>query len=178
MTQSDVGHVAATCHTLRCYTCSGFGHKAQECASEKIQPRRTPSYTSIRIFEDQKTNSYSQRNSQAWRHEVDQRSVGSSNNSVKCRTCNHVGHIAAYCRTMRCYSCSGFGHKAQDCWSTWKQPLRSFPYNSSGKSSTDEWTNVERTDVKKQVWMKKTEKLQIGETDQCKEDCCHMASQA
>ena len=45
MTQLDVGHVAATCHTLKCYTCSGFGHKAQECASQRSQPRRSPSYT-------------------------------------------------------------------------------------------------------------------------------------
>ena len=78
---------------------------------------------------------------------------------------------------MRCYSCSRLRHKAQDCWSTRKQPLRSFPYNSSGKANTDEGTNAERTDAKKQVWMKKTEQLQIGEVDQSREDGCHMASQ-
>ena len=86
-TCNQVGHIAATCHTLRCYTCSGFGHKAQECASQRSQPRRSPSYTSARRtsepwkktnagrFEDQKTKAYSQGHSQAWRHEVDQRSV-------------------------------------------------------------------------------------------------------
>ena len=37
MTQLGVGHVAATCHTLRCYTCSGFGHKDQECASKEVK---------------------------------------------------------------------------------------------------------------------------------------------
>ena len=47
MTQLDAGHIVATCHTLRCYTCSGFGHKAQECASQRSQPKRTP-YTSAR----------------------------------------------------------------------------------------------------------------------------------
>ena len=47
-TCNQVGHVVATCHTLRCYTYSGFGHKAQECSSQRIQPRRIPSYTSTR----------------------------------------------------------------------------------------------------------------------------------
>ena len=93
MVQLDAGHVVATCHTLRCYTCSGFGHKAQECASQRSQPRRSPSYTSTRRFEDQKTNVYSQGYAQAWRNEVDQRSVGSSNTLVRCWTCNNVGHI-------------------------------------------------------------------------------------
>ena len=60
MTQLDVGHVGATCHTLRCYTCCGFGHKAQESASQRSQPRRSTSYLSARRFEDQKTNAYSQ----------------------------------------------------------------------------------------------------------------------
>ena len=130
---------------------------------------KSPSYTLARRtsepwkktnagrFEDQKTKAYSQGHSQAWRHEVDQRSVGSSNSSVRCWTCNNVGHIAAYCRTMRCYSCNGFRHKAQDCWSTQKQPMRSFLYNSSSKASINEGKNAERTDGKKQVWMKKTE---------------------
>ena len=45
----------------------------------------------------------------------DRRSVGSSNNIVRCWTCNHVGHIVAYYHTMRCYSCSGFRNKAQYC---------------------------------------------------------------
>ena len=143
-TQSDVGHVTkldkidATCHTLRCYTCSGFGHKSKECASQISQPRRSPSYTLARRtnepwnktgagrFEYQKTKAYSQGHSQAWLHEVDQKSVGSSNNLVICWTCNHVGHIDAYFCTMRFYSCSGFGHKYQDCWSTWKQSMRIF----------------------------------------------------
>ena len=43
---------------------------------------------------------------------VDSRSsVVSSNNSVGCWKCNHVGHIVTYFHTMRCYSCSGIGHK-------------------------------------------------------------------
>ena len=42
---------------------------------------------------------------------------------------------------------------------------------------TDEGTNAERTDAKKQVWMKKTEQIQIGEINQSREDGCHMASQ-
>ena len=67
---------------MRCYTWSGFGHKAQECASQRSKPRKSPSYTSARrtnepwkktnagIFKDQNINAYSQGYSQAWRHEV------------------------------------------------------------------------------------------------------------
>ena len=54
--------------------------------------------------------------------------------------------------------------------------MRSFLYNSSRNSNIDEGTTDERTDTKKQVWMKKTEQLQIGEVDQSREDGCHMAS--
>ena len=158
-TCNQLGHVAATCHTLRCYTCSGFGHKAHECASQRSQARRSTPYTSARRFEDQKTNAYSQGYAQAWRNEGDQRSIGSSNSSV------------------RCWSCNKLGHKAQDCWSTRKQSLRSYLNNSSRKASTNEGTNAQRTDVKKQVWMRKIEQLQIGEADQSREDRCHMASQ-
>ena len=78
---------------------------------------------------------------------------------------------------MRCYNCSDLGHKTKDCWSTRKQPLRIFLYRSSRKTSTDEGINVERTDAKKQVWMKKIEKLYIGEVDQSKEDGFHMERQ-
>ena len=52
--------------------------------------------------------------------------------------------------------------------------MRSFLYNSSRKSNTHEGTNVERTNAKKQVWMKKTEKLHIGEVDQSREDGYHV----
>ena len=156
---NQVGHISATCHTLRCYTCSGFGHKAQECASQRSQLRRSTSYTSTRRFEDQKTNFYSQRYAQAWRNEADQRNVGNSNSSVRCWTCNDVGHIATYCHTVRCYSCNRLGYKAQDCWSTQKQHVRSFLYISSTKANTDEGSNAQSTDAKKQVWMGKTEQL-------------------
>ena len=101
-TCKQVRHVATTCHTLRCYTCSGFGHKSHECASQRSQARRSTSYISARRFEDQKTNAYSQGYAQAWRNEVDQRSVGSSNSSIRCWSCNNVGHIAAHCHKMRC----------------------------------------------------------------------------
>ena len=54
----------------------------------------------------------------------DRRSVGSSNNIVRCRTCHHVDHIAAYFCTMICYSCNGFGNKAQDCVNSRIQSIR------------------------------------------------------
>ena len=65
-TYNQVADIAATCHTLRCYSWSGFGHRAQECVSKRIQPRNIPSHTSVittnelwktntGIFEDQET---------------------------------------------------------------------------------------------------------------------------
>ena len=56
--------------------------------------------------------------------------------------------------------------------------MRSFLYKSSRKTSTDEGINVKRTDAKKQVWMKKSERLQIGEVDQIKEDGFNMTRKA
>ena len=56
--------------------------------------------------------------------------------------------------------------------------MRSFSYRSSKKANKDEGTDGEKTNAKKQVWMKKTEQLQRREVDQCRENDCHMASQA
>ena len=150
-TCNQVGHVAATCHTVRCYSCSGFGHKAHECASQRSQPRRNTPYTSARRFEDQKSNVYNQ----GWRNEVDQRSVGSSNSSV------------------RCWSCNKFGHKAQNC----SNDMRRLTYSSAKKTHKNNGENNEKMGAKKQVWMRKTEQLHIGEADQSREDGCHMVSQ-
>ena len=56
--------------------------------------------------------------------------------------------------------------------------MRRLTYSSAKKTSKDnEGTDAQRTDAKKQVWMRKTEQLQIGEVDQSREDGCHMASQ-
>jgi len=68
------------------------------------------------------------------------RRVGNPNNTVRCWTCNHIGHIAAYCRTMRCYSCSGFGHKAQNCWNKRRKPMRSASYSAT-KKANEPWKN-------------------------------------
>ena len=133
--------------------------------------------TNEKIFEDQNKKAYSQVHSQVWRNEVYQKSVESSNNSVRCWTCNHVGHIVAYCCKLRCYGCSGFGNKGQDSWSTWKQSMKIFSYGSSRKSNKDEGANAKRENSKKQVWMKKIEQLQIGEVDQRMKDGFHMARQ-
>jgi hypothetical protein len=43
---------------------------------------------------------------------------GGFNNSIRCWNCNHVGHIATHCYTMRCYRCGRYGHKAHDCWNS------------------------------------------------------------
>ena len=55
--------------------------------------------------------------------------------------------------------------------------MRSFLFMSSRKSITDEGSNVERIDARKQAWIKKTEQLQIGEVDQRRDDGFHTASQ-
>ena len=44
--QSDVGHIAAHCRTMRCYNCSGLGHKAKDCWSTQKQPLRNFLYSS------------------------------------------------------------------------------------------------------------------------------------
>ena len=56
--------------------------------------------------------------------------------------------------------------------------MRRLTYSSAKKTSKDyEGTDAQRIDAKKQVWMRKTEQLQIGEADQSREDGCPMASQ-
>ena len=56
--------------------------------------------------------------------------------------------------------------------------MRRLTYSSAKKTSKDnEGTDVQRTDAKKQVWIRKTEQLQLGEDDQNRKDGCHMASQ-
>ena len=63
---------------MRCYSCSGFGHKAKECPSQRSQPRESTSYTSARkfyeswkkndtgSFEGQRRNDDSQGRSKVW----------------------------------------------------------------------------------------------------------------
>jgi hypothetical protein len=40
-----VGHIAAHCHKMRCYKCSGFGHKAQDCWNSRRHLMRSVSYS-------------------------------------------------------------------------------------------------------------------------------------
>jgi hypothetical protein len=49
---------------------------------------------------------------------------GRFNNNIRCWNCNHVGHIATHCYTMRCYSCGGYGHKDHNYWNSRKQSMR------------------------------------------------------
>ena len=39
--QLDVGHIAVHCCTMRCYSCSGLGHKAQNCGNTRKQSLRS-----------------------------------------------------------------------------------------------------------------------------------------
>ena len=33
-----LGHVALVCHTMRCYSCDGLGHRARDCWYSRRQP--------------------------------------------------------------------------------------------------------------------------------------------
>ena len=138
--------------------CSGFGRKAQECASQRRQPRRKSSYTSARRigepskktnsknFEDQKTRTYIQGHSQGWRKEVDQQDDG------------------RFTSLAGCWSCNQFGHKAQNCWNA----MRRLTYISAKKTNKDNGENDEKIDAKKEVWMKQNSVLNMNEIEyQC-----------
>ena len=56
--------------------------------------------------------------------------------------------------------------------------MRRLTYSLAKKTSKDnDGTDTQRTDAKKQLWIRKTEQLQKGEVDQSREDGFHMASQ-
>ena len=73
-----IGHVAANCHTLRCFTYGGVGHKAQVFTSSRRQFMRSFSYSSARKVndswkkndtsrsKDQRTNDQGQVQSKVW----------------------------------------------------------------------------------------------------------------
>ena len=118
------------------------------------------------------------------------RSAGSPNDKDRCWTCNHHGHIAANCHTMRCYSCSFFGHKAQECPSQRSQPRRN-PSYTSPRRTNESWNKYIQEKIEYQktnnlsqghskVWVRKNILLDLNEVeDQCikDEDGCHMARQ-
>ena len=73
-----IGHVAANCHTLRCFTCGGVSHKSQVCTSSRRQFMRSFSYPSARkvneswkkndisIFEYQRINDHNEVHPKVW----------------------------------------------------------------------------------------------------------------
>jgi hypothetical protein len=93
--------------------------------------------------------------------------VGRFHNILICWRCNQLGHIASHCHTMRCYNYSGFDHKAQDCWNSRRQSMRSASYSMERRALvTWKEDNVERMETQStstekpwhlQKWMKKTE---------------------
>jgi hypothetical protein len=112
--------------------------------------------------------------------------VGRFNNIVRCWKCNLVGHIVAHCHTMRCYSCGGFGHKAQDCWNSRRQSMRNASYNTTRRVN-ETWKKNEvaiiedqRTKAKKpghsQMWIAKTEQVNMSGVNCCTKNCRHAAS--
>jgi hypothetical protein len=90
--------------------------------------RETPSWMNQRRYEIIfngycfSCNEYGHKALDCRHHEKKQ--VGRFNNSIRCWNCNHVGHIAAHCYTMRCYSCGGYGHKYYNFWNSRKQSMR------------------------------------------------------
>jgi len=53
----------------------------------------------------------------------ERRGVGIPNKMLRYWRCNHFGHIATCCHTMRCYNYNGFGQKAQGCWKSRRHPM-------------------------------------------------------
>jgi hypothetical protein len=45
---NQVGYIASHCHTMRCYNCSGFGHKSQDRWNTRRQPMKSASYNMTR----------------------------------------------------------------------------------------------------------------------------------
>jgi hypothetical protein len=45
---NQVGHIAAHCHTMRCYNYSGFGHKSHDFWNTRRQSMRSDSYSMTR----------------------------------------------------------------------------------------------------------------------------------
>jgi hypothetical protein len=133
-----------------CFSCNEYGHKALDC-----------------------------------RHHG-RKQFGGFNNSIRCWNCNHVGHIVAHCYTMRCYSCGGYGHKAYNCWNSRKQSMRNTSYSTT-KGVNGTWKKNEvaviedqRTKFKKpghsQMWVAKTEQVNMSEVNCCKKNCSHVTS--
>ena len=96
------------------------------------------------------------------------RSARSPNDSVRCWTCNRVGHVSTTCHTLRCYTCSGFGNKAQECASQRSQPRKSPSYTLARRTS-EPWkkTNAGRFQDQKPTTFKDT--LRYGDMKLIKE---------
>jgi hypothetical protein len=86
--------------------------------------------------------------------------IGRFNNNIRCWNCNHVGHIAAHCYTMRCYSCGEYGHKAYNCWNSRKQLIRNASHNMTTRVNKKIWK------IKSQVPNKKDEENIAPEIDE------------
>ena len=76
------------------------------------------------------------------------RNVGNPRNPIRCCTCNHIGHTAAYCQTIRFYNCSGIGHKAQSYWNSKRRSTRRSPYNPT-RNVNEIWTKIETMNAQK-----------------------------
>jgi hypothetical protein len=133
-----------------CFSCNEYGHKSFDCRHHGIKQ------------------------------------FGRFNNSIRCWNCNHVGHIATHCYTMRCYSCGGYGHKSHNCWNSRKQSMRNASYNTT-KRVNETWKKNEaaviedqRTKFNKsghsQMWIAKTEQVNMSEVNYCKKNCSHVTS--
>ena len=87
---------------------------------------------------------------------------------------------------MRCYSCGGYGHKSHNCWKSRKHSVRIALYNME-KRVNETWKKNEvpviedqRTKFKKpghsQMWIAKTEQVNMSEVNCCKKNCNHVTS--
>jgi hypothetical protein len=82
-----IGHIVAHCHTMRCYNCSGFGHKSEDCWNKRRQSMRNDSYNmeirsnetwnndNVEIMEDQRTSTKKLGHSQRWMNNIEQQDM-------------------------------------------------------------------------------------------------------
>jgi hypothetical protein len=116
--------------------------KATHTPQSKFR-RETPSWMNQRRYESVfngycfSCNEYGHKALDCRHH--GRKQVGRFNNSIICWNCNHVGHIAAHCYTMRCYSCGGYGHKAYNCWNSRRQSIRNASHNMTTRVNKKTW---------------------------------------